>query len=432
MKLFDDIMLKFRGPAERRRDDDIRRSMNEFSRSLTLIVDLEQLKRNVISVISEIVRIDTMLLYLLDLDLNRFQLAEARGVEPLSRDQLYFAPDGLLVQWFTINETSLKVSDSPQVFSYFQPNEQQFIRDTGVDLIFPLLSMNRLSGLLCLGPEASVDKLSDGEFELLTALLGQASLAFENAYLYQQQRARLKRMYRADRLATLGQLAAGAAHEIRNPLTSIRSTIQYLHKSLANTKQGELLGEVIGEVDRINGIIEGLLSFSRPTTPEIKSIDLKLLLKQVVTLVETTARKNMIDIQLDYRSERTGLLADPSLLKQVFLNIVMNAFEAMGRDGELRITVQLISRGSKISVEPDSVFHLTFADTGPGIARQEIEHVFDPFYTTKKEGTGLGLSISYGIIQQHEGEIEIESITEKPGSSNHGTVVALKLPAGCD
>ena len=91
--------------------------------------------------------------------------------------------------------------------------------------------MNRLTGLVCLGPKQSVEKINDEDLNLLSELLSQAALAFENAYLYEQQRTRLRKMYRADRLATLGQLAAGAAHEIRNPLTSIRSTIQYLHKN---------------------------------------------------------------------------------------------------------------------------------------------------------------------------------------------------------
>ena len=410
------------------RDNVFRQSLSEFNRSLTLIVDLDQLILNVISVIRETVRIESLFVFLLDLNTNRFKLVEYRGFNPENEELLSFSPDGNLIQWFTVNETELKISDNPQIFSFFQPDEQQIIRETGIDLIFPLLSMNRLTGLVCLGPKNNVDELNADEIELLTALLGQAALAFENAYLYRQQGTRLKRMYRADRLATLGQLAAGAAHEIRNPLTSIRSTIQYLQKKLDNAEQKELIGELIGEVDRINGIVEGMLSFSRPTKPEIVSVDIHFLLKQVIMLVDTTAQKKGFEISLDYKTPVSETTADPALLKQVFLNIIMNAFEAMERGGKVKIAVELIVRNNVSVADKNSMFLIFFSDNGPGIASNEIEHVFDPFYTTKKEGTGLGLSISYGIIHQHDGDIEIESITRQQNPSRHGTTVTIKLP----
>ena len=414
----------------RRREDEIHRAMNEFSRSLTLIVDLDQLKHNVVSVIREIVKVDNLLIFLLDLDLDRFQLVEGGERAGTNSEKFHFVPDGRLIQWFTLNETSLRISGNSEIVSFFETHEQRMLHELEVDLIFPLLSMNRLTGLVCLGPQSCVENLSEDELELLTALLGQAALAFENAYLYEQQRTRLRKMYRADRLATLGQLAAGAAHEIRNPLTSIRSTIQYLNKNLANSDHGELMGELIGEVDRINGIIEGLLSFARPSKPEIKTVDLKHLLGQVVTLVETTARKNRITLKLDYLTDQLELEADPSLLKQVFLNVLMNAFEAMGDGGEMNIVVRLVGRTNKLTGEPENTFHITFADTGPGIAPKEVERIFDPFYTTKKEGTGLGLSISYGIIQQHGGDIEVDSIAAGENEKKHGTTVTVRLPAG--
>jgi len=427
VKTLENILRIFRPGKERRKQDQFRRALSEFSRSLTLIVDLDQLQHNVISVIREIVHVDSLLLYLLNLDLDRFQLAEARGLENANKERFYFLPDQPLIRWFTVNETHLRVSDNPDIFSYFSEGEQQIISETGVDFIFPLLSMNRLTGLVCLGPKSSADKITGDQIELLRTLLAQAALAFENAYLYQQQKVRLKKMYRADRLATLGQLAAGAAHEIRNPLTSIRSTIQYLSKSLEDSKARGLIGGLIGEVDRINGIIEGLLSFSKPTKPEIKAVDLELLLNQTLTLVETTAIKNNFKITLEYLPKRKQLKADPDLLKQVFLNVIMNSFEAMEKNGELKVAVDLAAR-SNLQDPEKSFYYITFEDTGPGIPQENLDHIFDPFYTTKKDGTGLGLSISYGIIHQHGGEIEIESRTRDEDPAHHGTKVIIKLP----
>jgi signal transduction histidine kinase len=236
-------------------------------------------------------------------------------------------------------------------------------------------------------------------------------------------------MYRADRLATLGQLAAGAAHEIRNPLTSIRSTIQYLRKNLKESKESTLVSGLIDEVDRINGIIEGLLSFSKPAKPEIKTVNLELLLKQTLILVETTARKQKVDISLDYDSEQSSLKADPALLKQVFLNVIMNSLEAIGENGNVQVRVDFIRKGGRFAPQSDSYYFISFQDSGPGIPRANMDHIFDPFFTTKKEGTGLGLSISYRIIHQHNGDIEVESTSENRDRENHGTKVTITLPA---
>ncbi|MFH1071139.1 MAG: ATP-binding protein [Candidatus Glassbacteria bacterium] len=419
-----------RPSAGRARQEKLNYTLNEFSRSLTLIVDLEQLKDSVITYLREIVNVNPLYIYLLNIDLNRYQLVESRGYEMPEEENLFFDPDGPLVHWLAVNETHLVVSEHPDIFAFFSEAEREMLERTGVESIFPLMSMNRLTGLVCLGPKTSREKMAGDEIELLDSLMGRAALAFDNAYLYQQQKSRLKKMYRADRLATLGQLAAGAAHEIRNPLTSIRSTIQYLQKSLIGRKEAELVAELIEEVDRINGIIEGLLSFSKPTKPEMKRFDLEQLLSQTIALVDNTARKSGVAIELNYRVETSLLAADPALLKQVFLNLMMNSIEAMEDGGRLTISVDQAAKGRTDLSSRRHNYSLVFQDTGQGIPPADLEHVFDPFFTTKKDGTGLGLSICYGIIQQHGGEIEIESETAKDRPEKHGTRITLHLPAG--
>ena len=411
----------------RRKQYEFRKSFSEFSKSLTLIVDIDQLKDNVIAKIREIVHVDKILIFLLNPDLNRLEIAEARGFENTKKDQYIFFSDDPLIQWFTVNETYLAISQNPEIFSYFTEHEQATIHETGVDLIFPLLAMNRIIGLVCLGPLSNGSKFNRDNIELINTILGQAAFAFENAYLYQQQKTRLKKMYRADRLAMLGQLAAGAAHEIRNPLTSIRSTIQYLQKDLQDQHKGELVSGIIDEVDRINEIIEALLSFSKPGKPKIEQVDLEQLLEQTVSLVATTAKKKGITITFDYNTPEKILYADPSQLKQVFLNIIMNSIQAIFDRGELHISIDLKKSQKHIS-KPQESFYIVFRDTGEGISQENLDHIFDPFFTSKKDGTGLGLSISYGIIQQHHGDIEIESITKQEKPVNHGTKVTVILP----
>lgn len=406
---------------------DFREAFSEFSKSLTLIVDLDQLKDNVIAKIREVIRVDSILIFLLNPDLNRFELAGSRGIQDPEASRFQFFPDEPLIRWFSVNETHLVISRNPQIVEYFSERERDILRETGTDLIFPLLAMNRITGLVFLGRKAEGETCRSGEIEFLSTLLGQAAFAFDNAYLFQQQKTRLRRLYRADRLATLGQLAAGAAHEIRNPLTSIRSTIQFIQKDLYDQNKRALVAEVIGEVDRINGIIEGLLSFARPGKPHIEPVDLDALLKQTLSLAAATAFKKNIETTLIFNTPERMLTADPAQLKQVFLNIIMNALQAMDSGGKLRITVDTRKTGGIFQKSRDS-FSIVFRDTGVGIPGENIEHVFDPFFTTKRDGTGLGLSISYGIIQQHQGDIEIESATESEDSLEHGTTVTVMLP----
>jgi len=133
----------------RKKQYDFREAFSEFSKSLTLIIDIDQLKDNVIAKIREIIPVDTILIYLLNPDLNRFELAETRGYgSELEENRYAFSPEDPLIRWFTTNETSLVISQKSEIFSYFSDHEQSIIRETGIDLIFPLLAMNRITGLI--------------------------------------------------------------------------------------------------------------------------------------------------------------------------------------------------------------------------------------------------------------------------------------------
>ena len=428
MNIIKKIFDSFEERIARKKSIEFKQAFTEFSRSLILIVDLDQLKDNVITRIREIVKVDTILMFLFNPDVNKFQLSEKRGWDDKEDDQLYFITDDPLIKWFAVNQTYLIISEEPEIFSFFAEHEQKILEETNINFIFPLLAMNRIIGLICIGPKSSNESINDYEIELLKIFLGQAALAFENAYLYRQQKERFRKMYRADRLATLGQLAAGAAHEIRNPLTSIRSTIQYFKKDFKDQTKAKMFDGIIEEVDRINKIIEGLLSFSKPTKPEIEQVDLEKLLNQTFNLVSTTTDKRKIEMNLSFNVDEKFIRADPSQLKQVFLNLIMNSIEAMKDGGIINIVTELKRRVIQLIPESRYSFYISFQDTGEGIPRENLEHLFDPFFTTKKDGTGLGLSICYSIIHQHQGDIEIESFTKDEKPENHGTKVTVTLP----
>jgi signal transduction histidine kinase len=251
---------------------------------------------------------------------------------------------------------------------------------------------------------------------------GQASLAVENAVMTQFQEERLKKLFHADKLATVGELAAGAAHEIRNPLTSIRSTVQFLKKDLPAEKHGYVDG-VIEEVDRIDGIIKGLLSLSKSSELQLSRVDLREALQQTLLLLDPEMKRNGVAVKQEITIVDPTVEADQAQVKQVFLNVLLNSIQAMPQGGA--ITVHMADRPDGKREESLDSVRVTLSDTGPGIPEEAMRRVFDPFYTTKENGTGLGLSITYGIVQGHGGEIDIVSKTDP---SSHGTSVTIRMP----
>ncbi|MFW6330864.1 MAG: ATP-binding protein [Gemmatimonadota bacterium] len=396
---------------QRQPRDDHRRALHEFGRSLALIVDEEELRQTVTAQLRSVLGLERVLLFLRDDDDGPYRLIAARGVEagPLSRTA--FPPDGRLVRWLRVNEEPLLLGRNAGVAEFLEAAERDVLSGLGVTACVPLVAMNRLTGFLLVRPD-DPGWPSPGQHDLLLALAGQAALACENAALLSQQKARLRRMYRAERLATAGELAAGAAHEIRNPLTGIRSAIQLIRGDYPEgSRRHELVGDLLEEVDRIDEIVAGLLSFARPEDPSLEPVDLREILDHSLTLVRVRARTQGVEVTIDGPGS-LPLHADPALLRQVILNVVLNALQAMPEGGRLHIAATRLGRRVELRV----------VDTGGGIPPEHVERVFDPFFTTKTTGTGLGLSICYGIIQRHGGQMEIDS------QVGAGTSVIIRLP----
>ena len=304
--------------------------------------------------------------------------------------------------------------------SYFSDSEQELIYRADVELIFPLKVMNRLNGFVFLGRRSDGKSISGEDANLLKLLFDHAAFAIENTALYEEQSARIRKMYRADRLALLGELAAGAAHEIRNPLTTIRSTVQYLGKGMQDPDKLDMVNELMEEVDRINKIVQGLLSFAKPSALEVDKVDILQLLRQSLVLLSNTIARKQIDVAFDVHTPSTVVTADAAQLKQVFLNVLLNAVEAMEESERRQLTLR-IEAGRPLDYQSRYLL-ISITDSGKGIEPGDLESIFNPFYTTKSEGTGLGLSISYSIVSRHGGEMEISSL---PG---RGATALIKLP----
>lgn len=226
-----------------------------------------------------------------------------------------------------------------------------------------------------------------------------------------------QKIMESERLATIGQLAAGVAHEINNPLGGI---LIYSHLLLENIDENDPhrdnLVKIATQATRCKGIVKGLLDFSRQTEPKIELTDGNKLLEKALSLVENQAIFQNIYILKNLNPTPLLVMVDSAQIQQVFINIILNAAEAMEGKGKFVIETRIS--------DDDKLIEIEFMDTGCGISEENIERLFEPFFTTKEvgHGTGLGLAISYGIIQRHKGTIEVNSQIGK------GTTFIIRLP----
>jgi two-component system NtrC family sensor kinase len=226
-----------------------------------------------------------------------------------------------------------------------------------------------------------------------------------------------EKIMESERLALIGQLSANVAHELNNPLTGI---VTYSHLLLERLPQEHpsigSVEKIISQADRCKNIIRGLLDFSRQRKPDKILSNINIVLQECISLLEYQALFHNIQISKDFQADIPLTKIDPSQIERVFMNIIINAAEAMDGEGQLKVGTYYDPR--------EKFIEISFRDNGPGIDEENIENIFDPFFTTKEigHGTGLGLAISYGIVKEHEGAITVES------KKGYGSTFYIRLP----
>lgn len=394
----------------------------DFLGSISSIVGLDQLLENFSAKLADMLGSTAVYVALHEPITNRYvgKIAKGRNCELL--EEFVFSHSDNLVKWLMVNNRVLHVPVQSEVLNFLSTRERELLRKSLTALVVPLIITNRLTGVLFIAGKIDGSQYSKYEMDSVLMLAGQTAFAIEHALIFQFQQEKLQKLLHADKLATVGELAAGAAHEIRNPLTSIRSTIQFLQRDLPDERK-ILANQVIEEVDRIDQIIKGLLSLSRTTELAVSAVDIKEILDHTLALLEPELRRQEIEVERVCFHSSALIRGDASQLKQVFLNVLLNSIEALPRGGKVSVRLGELPEGA--GSHKDSRYAVvTISDTGCGIPAQDLLQVFDPFFSTKESGTGLGLSISYGIVSKHGGEIQIESRTATPS----GTTVTVRLP----
>ena len=227
--------------------------------------------------------------------------------------------------------------------------------------------------------------------------------------LSDRQRKANESLRRAERLKTLGEMAAGMAHEVKNPLAAIRSSAQIL-AGHATGKGAEFAGIVVSEVDRLNKVVNEFLDYARPAPLRREPVELSAVLDSCLELLAPVIKQAGVEVERTYPADERTVDADPNQLRQVFMNLILNAAQAVGSKGRLAASIRQSGRETRV----------TMTDNGPGMEPDKLKSVFEPFYTTKPGGTGLGLPIAQRIVAEHGGRLLLES---RPGEGTTATVI---------
>jgi signal transduction histidine kinase len=287
----------------------------------------------------------------------------------------------------------------------------------------PLKLKNKVIGVLLVSDDRQDKEFRSEDLQLLEFFAAQAAVFIRNARLYQEIQDRMEaqrqaemQLVRSARLAAVGEMAAGVAHELNNPLTTVAGFIELVLDELSeDSPQRQDLELVLREAKRARGVVRRLLDFSRPGDNLRVRTDINEVVSEVLTLVQHLVRTSGVELRVQLREDLPWIRVDPNQIKQVLLNLVHNALQAMQSGGTLSIITAL--------TEKENVPWMTISvqDTGEGIHPEYLDRIFEPFFTTRPvgTGTGLGLSVSFGIINEHGGFIEVDS---KPGEGSRFTV----------
>jgi signal transduction histidine kinase len=289
------------------------------------------------------------------------------------------------------------------------------LRQMGIEVVVPLRIEDRVTGVILLSRNRDLLLFSGEDLQILATVAAGASVALENSRLSRELRRSEAFLARANRLSSLGMLAAGIAHEIRNPLTAVKTFLDLLPQRIDDKDfLGQFRDLSLSELKRVTDLIAELLTLGKSTNVTRSDVDLMGTIEPVARLMESTARKRQVGLRIVAEPALTRVHADPDQVKQIVLNLLLNAIEASPAGGE--VTLRLRAAGSNVVCEVQ--------DQGAGIAADQLDNIFEPFFTTKEAGTGLGLALVHQMVVEHGGAITVDS------EIGRGTTFRVSLPAG--
>lgn len=417
---------------------DLETSVAELRRQLAHVLEIDEMVGTLMQGLERSRRVTTAALYLRDQDGDGYDLAGSIGAAVPKRIE-------------TVGATPLLDRLDKQPSLSLEELAREGSKEDGAVLaaaatLGELRSAVVLSirteddpsvGLVFLVDDRVRDAFTPEEISLLETVGAQIGVVVANSRAY-------SRMKERDRLAALGSMAAGLAHEVKNPLGAIKGAAQLLEEGAPagadDPTSREFVGIILEEVERLDRVVGSFLDYARPHAGNPVPLDLNAAVRRTVQIIQSQITDGAIDVQLDLAEPLSRTKIDPEKFRQVLMNLVQNAIQAIDGQGKVTVTTQM-RRGGRVRVPPadgalpasrrsltDEVEHVEVSvrDTGPGISPKVLRNLFIPFFTTKTQGTGLGLAISQSIVQNAGGTIEVHS---QPGA---GTTFTIVLPAAED
>jgi signal transduction histidine kinase len=395
-------------------------------------LDIDEILKLVLEGVIKNIGFDRARLYLINEKRNILECKMAVGVdvEKIRGIELPLSPDASVVSRCVIDKKPYIIPDAMNDPRVNPVLKEKFNLHSLV--VIPLLAKGKPLGAIAADHTEPGRKLTQEMLDSVMTFSQQAGLAIQNASMYQelknfsrQMEEKIKKttadlrkteaqLIRSEKLAALGQLAAGIAHEIRNPLTSISILIHSLRERISSEdSEQEDLKVIEEEIHRINEIVDRFLRFAKPAVPFLERTEVLSIFEEILQLIKPQIEKQHIVVQKEFQA-LPMILMDREQMKQAILNLLLNAVQAMPKGGQLTLSCRNSEDGKGIQ--------FAIEDTGMGISSEDLNRLFDPFFSNKEGGIGLGLSITHRIIDQHRGKIEVESIPDK------GTLFTVWLP----
>jgi signal transduction histidine kinase len=405
------------------------RALGVLRARMANVIDVQEVATLVLNAFHETRRVTHASIYLLADDRPGYRLLDSRGPQPAAfldapaaRGLLHAAAGGQkAVLLENLDRRLEEMRGQVPEGGKRARDELKRLADTRAALVqmkagiaVPLVGNDRVIGFLNLWDERVPEAYASDEIALILEIAERLTIVIENSKLYDKMRER-------DRLAALGEMAAGLAHEIRNPLGAIKGAAQFLDPARQPGEEGEFLDVIVEEVNRLNGVVSAFLDYSRPLKQSFGPTDLNEVVTRTTKLIQNEIPRH-IELKLELAEAVQKASADAEQLKQVLINLVQNALQAMG-DRPGRITIRTLRPDRFGDFRGLDAVEIHVSDTGPGIAPEQQQRIFIPFFTTKEKGTGLGLAICQRIIKNHGGTIAVHSRV------GEGTDFIIRLPA---
>lgn len=391
-----------------------RAALESLAGEVVRVLDRQRLLGLLCERIGEAFSIDSVALFLTE-GVGGYSLKHVVGRAPLVRS---IEPDDRLVRLLLQVDDALLRDEGEKPEGKVNMDMVNMLRGNGWEVVVPFRSGRELVGFVCLGPKRGLEAFTTGDLSLLGRVAAEASVALQNARLFEEVRQSRAIISRAGRLSAIGTLAAGIAHEIRNPLVSIQTFFQLAPERLDDEEfMTSFLKLAEAEVQRIGNLVSELLTFARSPVPEWRPVDVPEIAERAVILLEPHARSQGVALTHCQVGHPPRVLADGDQLMQVVLNIGLNAIQATPRGGAVSLECR------EMSADGGRYCQLEVRDTGRGIPESLRDAIFDPFFTTKDRGTGLGLAIAQQIVSESGGFITVTSVEEQ------GSRFVINLPA---